>query len=62
VDCQNWIEQVREVDAVRFRDQAKETAVAVETPGPALLDDLKARLIMAVEQLVGDAPSGIFIG
>ena len=52
VDRQHRIEEVRQADAVRLGDQAEERAVAVEAPGPALLDDLEARLVVAVEQLV----------
>ena len=54
VDGQHGIEQVREADAVRLGDEAEQRAVAVEAPGPALLDDLEAGLVVAVEQLVGD--------
>ena len=52
VDRQHRIEEVREADAVRLGDEAEERAVAVEAPGAALLDDLEARLVVAVEQLV----------
>ena len=37
-------------------------AVAVEAPGPALLDDLEARLVVAVEQLVRDLAGGGLVG
>ena len=57
VDRQHRVEEVREADALRLGDEAEERAVAVEAPGPALLDDLEARLVVAVEQLVGD-PAG----
>ena len=62
VDREHGVEQVREADAVRLGDQAEERAVAVEAPGPALLDDLEARLVVAVEQLVGDLAGGGLVG
>ena len=54
VDGQHRIEEVRQADAVRLGDQPEQRAVAVEAPGPALLDDLEPGLVVAVEQLVGD--------
>jgi hypothetical protein len=41
VDRQHRIEQVGQPDAVRLGDQPEQRAVAVEAPGPALLDDLQ---------------------
>ncbi len=37
-------------------------AVAVEAPRPALLDDLQPRLVVPVEQLVGDLAGGGLVG
>ena len=37
-------------------------AVAVEAPGPALLDDFEAGLVVAVEQLVRDLAGGRLVG
>ena len=54
VDREHRVEQVREADAVRLGDEPEQRAVAVEAPGPALLDDLEPRLVVAVEQLVRD--------
>ena len=54
VDRQHRIEQVGEADALRLGDQPEERAVAIEAPGPPLLHDLEARLVVAVEQLVRD--------
>ena len=54
MDGQHRIEQVRETDAVRLRDEAEEAAVAVEAPRPPDLDHFDAWLVVAVEQLVGD--------
>ena len=50
-----------ESNAVGFRDQAEQAAVAVKTPRTALLDDLKSRLVVAVQQLVRDSAAGIFV-
>ena len=52
VHRQHRIEEVRQSDALRLGDQAEERAVAVEAPGPALLDDFDARLVVAIEQFV----------
>ena len=62
VDREHRIEQVREADAVRLGDEAEERAVAVEAPRAALLDDLEARLVVAVEELVGDPARRRLVG
>ena len=62
MDGQHRVEEVRQADALRLGDQPEEGAVAVEAPGPALLDDLEARLVVAVEQLVGDLAGGRLVG
>ncbi len=54
VDGQHGIEQMREPDAVGLGDQPEERSVAVEAPRPPLLDDLDARLVVAIEKLVCD--------
>jgi hypothetical protein len=48
VDSKHGIEQVGELDSVGFGDQPEGGALAVEAPRPALLDDLDARLVIAV--------------
>lgn len=53
VDRQHRIEQVGEANALGLGDEAEESAIAVEAPGPALLDKVEAGLIVAIEQLVG---------
>ena len=62
VDGQHRVEEVREADALRLGDEPEQRAVAVEAPGPALLDDLEPRLVVAVEQLVGDLAGGRLVG
>ena len=62
VDGQDRVEEVREPDAVRFRDQAEARTVAVEAPRPARRDNFEARLVVTVDQLVGDLPGGRLVG
>ena len=62
VDRQHRVEEVREADALRLGDQPEQRAVAVEAPRPALLDDLEARLVVAVEQLVRDLAGRVLVG
>jgi hypothetical protein len=62
VDGQHRIELVRQADSVRLGDEPEENAIAVEAPGTALLDDLDARLVVAVEQLVGHSTGGGLVG
>jgi hypothetical protein len=52
VDREHGIEEMREADAVRFSDQTKERAVAVEAPWASGLDDLETRLVVPIEDLV----------
>ena len=62
VDRQHRVEQMGQPDALRFGHQPEQRAVAVEAPGPALLDDLEPRLVVAVEQLVGDLAGRRLVG
>ena len=62
VDGEHRVEEVGEADAVRLGDEAEERAVAVEAPRPARLDDLEARLVVAVEELVRDAAGRVLVG
>ncbi len=55
VDREHRIEQVGQADAVRLGDETEQRAVAVEAPRPARLDDLEARLVVPVEDLVRHA-------
>ena len=55
VDGQNRIEEVGQADAVGLGDQTVRGAIAVEAPGAALLHHLQALLVVAVEDLLGDA-------
>ena len=62
VDRQHRVEQVREADALRLGDEAEQRAVAVEAPRPALLHELEARLVVAIEQLVRHLAGGRLVG
>jgi hypothetical protein len=58
VDREHRVKQVREADPVGFGYEAEQRAVTVEAPGPALFDNLKARLVVPVEELVGYLAGG----
>jgi hypothetical protein len=62
VNSQHRIEQMRQANPLRFRDQPEQRAIAVETPGTAKLDDLQRRLAVAVQELVGNPTVGGFVG
>ena len=62
VDRQHRVEEVREADALRLRDEAEQRTVAVETPRPALLHELEPGLIVAIEQFVRDLAGGRLVG
>ena len=46
---------MRKTYAVRLRDETEQRAVAVEAPRAADIDDLKALLVMPVEDLLRDS-------
>jgi hypothetical protein len=50
------------LDAARgWSGSAVGASIAVKTPRPTLFDDFKPRLVVPIEQLVGDSASGIFV-
>ena len=51
-----------ESDALRLGNEPEERAIAVETPRAAALNHFEARLVVAEEQLVGDASGGVLVG
>ena len=61
VDREHRVEQMREANALRFRHQAEQRAVAVEAPGAALFGDFQTRFFFAKHQLVGDLARGCLI-
>ena len=62
VDGQNRIEKVRQADAVRFGNQAEQSAISVKTPGPALFHKIKALFVISIEQLVRHLAGRCFVG
>ena len=56
------VEQMRQTDTMRLRNEAEQMPVAVEAPRAAVLHDLQARLVMAIKQLVGNAAGRSLVG
>ena len=56
VHREHRVEQMGEADAMCLGHEAEEGSITVETPRPPALDDLEPRLVVPVEQLVGDLP------
>jgi hypothetical protein len=48
------VKEVGEGDPLRLRRELERRPVAVEGPGLALLDDREARLVVAVDEALGD--------
>jgi hypothetical protein len=61
VNRENRVEQVSEPDAVRLRNEAKQRPVAVEAPRATALDDFNARLVVAIQEFVGDLAVRILV-
>lgn len=61
MNSENRIEEMSETDAVGFGDKAEEGTVAIEGEGAAGVCDFHASLVVAEEQLIGDAPRWIAI-
>ena len=62
VHRQQRIEQVRQPDAVRFRDEPEQISEAVKTPRPPRGCDLKRGLVVAVQQLAAELAGSILVG
>ena len=62
VDGQHWIEQVCQADALGLGNQSEKRAVAVKAPRPTQFNHLDPRLVVAIEQFVGDLPGGRLVG
>ena len=58
---QHRIEEMGQPNALVFGDEAEEAAVAVETPRPAVFDNLNPCLVVAVEQFVRDFACWILV-
>jgi hypothetical protein len=59
--CQQWIEQMREPDAMGFGDQPEQLAITIERPWPSLLNEGKMRFVAAEEESVGNSPIGFTV-
>jgi len=59
---QHRIEEMGEADPMRFRHKTKQISVAVEAPRAAFCRNLDTRLIVPIEQLVGDLATRVLIG
>jgi hypothetical protein len=62
MDRQHWIEKMCETDTMCFGYQTEQIAVAIEAPRPPLCRYFDPRLIVPVQQLIGDFAARIFIG
>jgi hypothetical protein len=56
------VEEVRQADAVGFRDEAKEGAVCGKLPGTFILDKRKRLLILPVDQPGAEVSLCRFVG
>src|SRR5262249_44842748 len=56
VNCQDRIEKMGQPDAVRLGNQPKESAIAVEAPGPAGGGELEPALVFSIEELFAVNP------
>ena len=62
VDGEDGVEGVGEADALGLGDESEESAVGVEAPGAAFVDDFEVGLAGAVEELVADVAGRVFVG
>lgn len=62
MDGEDRVEQVGKMDALGFGDETEHAAVSIEAPGPALLDQVEAGFIAAIEQFVGDLAGRGLVG
>ena len=56
------VEQMSKTDAMGFGDKTEQSTIAVEAPRPTVLQNVEARLVVAIKQFVSDAPRRAFIG
>ena len=59
VDREDWIEQVRKPNPLRFRDESEQGSVAVETPRTTRFGDLASGLVGARRVLAGRRSGGL---
>jgi len=51
-----------QTDTVRLRNEAKQMSVPVKAPGAPVLHDFDARLVMAIEELIGNPTRWSLVG
>src|SRR5271165_6228358 len=56
------VEQVCQTDTMRLRNKSKQMPVAVEAPRASVLNDLQARFVMAIKQLIGNTARWPLVG
>ena len=56
------VEEMRQTDTMRFRNQPKQVPIAVKAPRAAVLHNFEARLVMAIEQFIGNAARWRLVG
>ena len=61
MDGKDRVEEVRQSNTMRLRNEAKKMAITIEAPRAAMLHYLEARFVMAVKQLVGDTAGCPFV-
>lgn len=59
--CKDRIKEMCEADALRFRNEAKQVPVTIETPWTARLDDLQGGLGVAIQELRPEPSSGVSV-
>lgn len=58
VDRQVRVEQVGQVNPVRLRREAEQIAIALEAPDTSGVDDFQPCFVLAIQDVIGDAPVG----
>ena len=54
MDGKHRVEQMRETDTMRLRNQAEQMPVAVEAPRATEFHYFEPRFVVAIEQFIGD--------
>src|ERR1700748_3560989 len=56
------VEQMRQTDTMRLRNQSEQMPVAIAAPRAAVLHNFKMRLVIAIEQFIGNTARWSFVG
>jgi len=62
VDREDWVKEMRQVNPLRFRDEAEKRAVSVEAPWTALLDDLYSGFVVTVQKFISYSTGRCLVG